>query len=74
MNEGWKMFWLFSLVFAAALGAPSAFAQKGDYHHHNYCLLTGPARECAFDTFAQCEASKHGSTDSCVQNSPPQDH
>ena len=25
MNEGWKMFWLFSLVFAAALGAERTF-------------------------------------------------
>jgi hypothetical protein len=57
----------------ATLGASSAFAQ-GDYRHHNFCLLTGPARECAYDTFAQCESSKRGSTDSCVQNGPPQHH
>ena len=61
-------------LLAATLGAPSAFAQKGDYHHHTFCLLTGPARECAYDSMAQCEAAKHGSTDSCVQNSAPQDH
>ena len=60
-------------LLTATLAAPSAFAQSS-YRHHNYCLLTGPARECAFDSFAQCEASKHGSTDSCVQNSPPQNH
>ena len=60
-------------LFAATLGAPSAFAQ-GNYHHHNFCLLTGSARECAYDTFAQCEAAKRGSADSCEQNSPPQDH
>jgi hypothetical protein len=65
---------LIAATLATTLGAPSAFAQKGDYRHHDFCLLTGPARECAYDTFAQCEASKHGSTDSCVKNSPPQDH
>jgi hypothetical protein len=60
-------------LFAATLSTPSAFAQS-DYHHHNFCLLTGSARECAYDTFAQCEASKRGSADNCEQNSPPQDH
>ena len=60
-------------LLTAALGS-SAFAQRGDYHHHNFCLLTGPARECAYDSFQQCEASKRGAADSCVQNSPPQDH
>jgi len=58
---------------AATLAAPSAFAQ-GDYHHHNFCLKTGSALECAYDSFAQCEASKRNNTDTCAPNGPPQDH
>jgi hypothetical protein len=60
-------------LLTAALGS-SAFAQKGDYRHHAFCLKTGSAQECAYDSFAQCEAAKRGSADSCMQNSPPQDH
>ena len=55
------------------LAAPSAFAQ-GDHVHHTFCLKTGSAQECAYDSFAQCEAAKRGNADSCVQNSPPQNH
>jgi hypothetical protein len=58
---------------AATLAAPSAFAQ-GDYVHHKFCLRTGSAQECAYDTFQQCEASKRNNTDTCVPNGPPQDH
>jgi hypothetical protein len=60
-------------LFAAALGG-SAFAQKGDYRHHGFCLKTGSAQECAYDSFAQCEAAKNSPADSCVANSAPQDH
>jgi hypothetical protein len=60
-------------LFAATLGAPSAFAQ-GDYRHHSFCLKTGSAQECAYDSFAQCEAAKNSPADSCVANSAPQDH
>jgi hypothetical protein len=58
---------------AATVAAPSAFAQ-GDYRHHGFCLRSGSAQECAYDSFAQCEASKHNNTDTCVANTPPQDH
>ena len=58
---------------AATLAAPSAFAQ-GSYVHHNFCLKTGSATECAYDSMAQCQAAKHANVDSCVANSPPQDH
>jgi hypothetical protein len=58
---------------AAALAGSSAFAQ-GDYRHHNFCLLTGSAQECAYDTFAQCEAAKRGNADTCMRNGPPVNH
>ena len=60
-------------LLAAALGN-SAYAQKGDYRHHTFCLKTGSAQECAYDSFAQCEAAKNSPADSCVANSAPQDH
>jgi hypothetical protein len=61
-------------LLTAALGS-SAFAQKtGDYRHHTFCLKTGSGQECAYDSFAQCEAAKRGGADSCVANSAPQDH
>jgi hypothetical protein len=54
-------------TMAAAIAAGStAFAQNGT--NRAFCLLTGPARECGYDTFAQCEASKRGNADSCVPN------
>ena len=58
---------------AATVAAPSAFAQ-GDYTHHKFCLKTESATECAYDSMAQCEASKHGNVDTCVPNTAPQDH
>jgi hypothetical protein len=57
----------------ATLAAPSAFAQ-GDYTHHKFCLRSGSAQECAYETMAQCQASKHENTDTCVPNTAPQDH
>jgi hypothetical protein len=60
-------------VLAAALSGSGALAQ-GSYVHHNFCLKTGSAQECAYDSFAQCEAAKRGNADSCVQNSAPQNH
>jgi hypothetical protein len=58
---------------AAAFAGSSAFAQ-GDYVHHSFCLKTGSAQECAYDSFQQCEAAKRGNADSCVPNSAPQEH
>ncbi len=61
-------------LLAASLAGSSAFAQ-GSYVHHNFCLKTGSSdQECAYDTMAQCMASKHSNTDSCIPNSAPQDH
>jgi hypothetical protein len=62
---------MFAGVLAAALSGSPALAQ---HVHHNFCLRTGSAQECAYDTFMQCEASKRGNADFCVQNSPPQNH
>jgi hypothetical protein len=60
-------------LLAATLGSPSAFAQ-GSYVHHNFCLKSGSSTECAYDSMAQCQASKHSGTDSCVPNSAPENH
>lgn len=57
---------------AAALFAPTGASAQ--HVHHDYCLKTGSALECAYDSFEQCQAAKRGSVDTCVQNSPPQNH
>ena len=61
---------------AAALGASGAtpaVAQSG-YVHHNFCLLTGPARECAYETMDQCLSAKRGNADFCEPNGAPLNH
>jgi len=60
-------------LLAATFAGSSAFAQ-GSYVHHTFCLKTGSGQECAYDSMAQCEAAKRGGADSCVPNSPPQNH
>ncbi len=62
-----------AILLTAAFGGSSAFAQSG-YVHHNFCLMAGPARECAYETMAQCEAAKRGNGDFCEPNSAPMDH
>jgi hypothetical protein len=62
-----------AVLTAGAFTGSSAFAQ-GDHVHHNFCLKAGSGMECAYDSFAQCEAAKRGANDSCVQNSPTQNH
>ena len=62
-----------ALFAVGAFGSSPAFAQS-TYVHHTFCLKTGSGQECAYDSFAQCEAAKRGGGDSCVQNSPPQNH
>jgi hypothetical protein len=61
------------LLTAVFGGGSSAFAQTR-YVHHNFCLKTGSASECAYETMAQCEAAKRGSGDFCEPNSAPMDH
>jgi hypothetical protein len=64
-----------AVLAAGAITGSSAFAQApGDHVHHNFCLKTGSGQECAYDSFAQCKAAKRGANDSCVQNSPTQNH
>ena len=60
-------------LVASLAGTSSAFAQS-TYVHHNFCLKSGASTECAYETMAQCEASKRENTDVCIQNSPPQNH
>jgi hypothetical protein len=60
-------------LLAACLAASGAFAQ-GSYQHHTVCLISGTNKECAYDSIAQCQASKRGNTDSCVMNSPTSNH
>jgi hypothetical protein len=61
-------------VLAAAFTSSSAFAQS-TYVHHTFCLKTGSSsQECAYDSMAQCQAAKRANSDSCVPNSPPQNH
>ena len=57
----------------AAFGSSNASAQSG-YVHHNFCLLTGPARDCAYETFDQCQAAKRGNADFCEPNGMPLNH
>ncbi len=65
---------MIATMFGAAMAGTNAFAQGGSHTHHNFCLLTGSSKECAYDTMAQCEAAKHGNRDSCQPNSGPQNH
>jgi hypothetical protein len=60
-----------AVLAAGGFGTTAAFAQ---HEHHNFCLKTGSGQECAYDTMAQCEAAKRGSADTCMPNSPPQNH
>jgi hypothetical protein len=64
---------MLATLLAAAFAGSSAFAQSG-YVHHKYCLQSGSSKECAYDSRAQCNASKHGNTDTCVRNSAPINH
>jgi hypothetical protein len=58
---------LLAAAFGAAFGASSASAQSGAVHY-NFCLLTDEAQECAYQTMAQCQASKRGNADFCMPN------
>jgi hypothetical protein len=64
---------MIATIAATAFAGSSAFAQ-GDYRHHTFCLRTGSATECAYDSFQQCQAAERGPADSCMKNSPPQNH
>ena len=54
----------FSGLFSG-VGA-EAFAQSSAAYP--YCLMTGPAQSCAYNSMAQCLASKRGNADFCEPN------
>jgi hypothetical protein len=61
---------VFATLAAAAFAGSDAFAQSANYP---YCLMTGSAEECAYNSIAQCLASKNGNADFCEPNNsyPP---
>ena len=60
-------------VFTVVFAGSNAFAQ-GDYTHHKWCLQKGSAPECAYETLAQCKASKNSPSDRCTRNTAPMNH
>jgi Protein of unknown function (DUF3551) len=60
-------------LFATVSVGTSAFAQ-GDYVHHKWCLQIGSSHECAYDTLAQCKASKNSPENRCERNAAPMNH
>lgn len=54
-------------LLAVLSASTSAFA-RGSYVHHAWCLVAETGHECAYQTLAQCKASKTGNTDKCVRN------
>ena len=54
-------------LLASVLSASTASAQSTTTSYR-YCLLTGPDQECAFNSMAQCMASRHGNQDFCQPN------
>lgn len=61
-----------SAILLTTLMTSAAFAQG--YEHHRWCLISGPNKECGFDTLAQCKAGKHGNADHCMRNTAPINH
>ena len=45
-------------LVAAVFGVCDAFADLSSTYR--YCLMTGPAQDCSYNTMAQCLASKRG--------------
>ena len=60
-----------AVLAAGTFSGTAAFAQ---HVHHAFCLKTGSGQECAYDSMAQCEKAKRGGADTCMANSPPQNH
>ena len=50
---------LSALCAPALAQSPTAYA---------YCLMTGPAQDCGYNSMAQCLASKRGNADFCEPN------
>ena len=53
-------------LLAAAFGASGAFADSSAAYP--YCLMTGPAQDCTYNSMEQCLASKRGNADFCEPN------
>jgi len=60
-------------LLAASLAASSAFAQ-GSYQHHTFCLKAASGTQCAYDSMAQCNAARQGTSGTCMPNSEPMNH
>ena len=55
-----------AMVLTAILGGSSALAPSSSAYP--YCLMTGPAQDCTYNSMAQCQASKRGNADFCEPN------
>ena len=55
-----------ALLLTGLFGGSGAFAQSSS--GYPYCLMTGPAQDCAYTSMAQCQASKRGNADFCEPN------
>jgi hypothetical protein len=53
-------------LLAAVFGVCDAFADSSSTYP--YCLMTGPAQDCSYNSMAQCLASKRGNADFCEPN------
>jgi hypothetical protein len=71
MEETMRLLMVATLL--AAFTGSSAFAQ-GDYMHHKWCMQKGSSTECAYDTLAQCKASKTSPDNRCMRNTAPINH
>jgi hypothetical protein len=57
---------LAALVVVAVFGVWDAFADSSSTYP--YCLMTGPAQDCSYNSMTQCLASKRGNADFCEPN------
>jgi hypothetical protein len=60
-------------LIATVFVSSNALAQ-GDHTHHKWCLQKGSSNECAYDTLAQCKASKTSPDSRCSPNTAPMNH
>jgi hypothetical protein len=55
-----------AVLLTSVFGVYGAFADSSSAYP--YCLMTGPAQDCSYNTMAQCLASKRGNADFCEPN------
>lgn len=53
-------------TLAGSFAGSRAYAQSSS--SYAYCLLTDDAQECAYNSLAQCMASRRGTVDFCEPN------